>query len=42
MPNATPFLGLITYKSITDASSVLVYDYNDQISGSGGTQNLGY
>jgi hypothetical protein len=37
----TPNLGLTTYKTTIDASSVLVYDYVDQVSGSSTTQNLG-
>ena len=41
MPTTTSFLGLTAYRSTTDASSVLIYTYNDQISGSGTTQNLG-
>jgi hypothetical protein len=41
MPNITPNLGLTTYNAITDASSVLLYDYIDAVSGSRTTENLG-
>lgn len=41
MVATTPNLGLTTYKTTIDASSVLVYDYVDQVSGSSTTQNLG-
>lgn len=41
MTAITPNLNLITYSTITDASSVLLYGYFDQVSGSGATQNLG-
>ena len=36
----TTNLGLTTYSTITDASSVLIYDYIDQVSGSVVTSNL--
>ena len=36
----TTNLGLTTYSTITDASSVLIYDYIDQVSGSIVTSNL--
>lgn len=41
MPVITPSLGLTTYKMATDASSILIYTMNDQVSGSATTQNLG-
>ena len=41
MPTTTAFLGLTSYVSTTDASSILIYTYNDQVSGSGTNQNLG-
>lgn len=39
--NITPNLSLKTYATITDASSILVYDYVSQVSGSFATENLG-
>jgi len=36
----TTNLGLTTYSAITDAASVLIYDYIDQVSGSVVTSNL--
>jgi hypothetical protein len=41
MSGTTPYLGLTSYQTVTDASSVLIYDYVDQTSGSSSTQNLG-
>jgi len=41
MSNITPNLGLTTYNAITDASTVLLYDYIDAVSGSRATENLG-
>ena len=41
MTATTPSLGLTTYDTIIDASSVLLYSYFDQVSGSGTSQNLG-
>lgn len=38
---STPNLQLNSYNSITDASSVLVYNYVNNVSGSAATQNLG-
>jgi len=41
MTDITPNLGLTTYNAITDASTVLLYDYIDAVSGSRTTENLG-
>jgi hypothetical protein len=41
MSGITPNLRLTTYNTITDASSVLVYTYVNQVSGSAATANLG-
>lgn len=41
MTKITPNLGLTTYSTITDASSVLIYTYINTVSGSGIAQNLG-
>jgi len=37
----TTNLGLTTYSTVTDASSVLIYEFIDQISGSTATSNVG-
>ena len=40
MPTTTPNLGLTAYNTVTDASSVLIYAYADQVSGCATGQNL--
>jgi hypothetical protein len=40
MSGITPNLNLVTYNTITDASSILAFDYINQVSGSGTNANL--